>query len=298
MLENAKKFLKPAFDAVSKPGLGNPHTPYEAELMAKGAKPVAILGQSSIDQELQEAIENGQIIHIDSHEFESTFRIYCHPSQIESATRAADIYTQAMQSGDGIRQDDQEFLEKLHTSPVEDSANSSPLGRIADQIRNGLGNIVLDPESEAVRLGKGHIKAMRPLHVADLELDPDNKQKLETAVEEGEIAFVEYNATSVLNVFAQASHEAQGHELNARYYGDPDTAGYESLNPVESAKRIGELLGYTENDQSWFAGTKYTNPLINQIMTMTSDVRRWARKESMLMNAQETRTIAGPDGVS
>ena len=57
-----KTLLKPIFKAISKPGIGNPHTPYEAELMAIGAKPVAIMSPSDITPDLQLAIDKGDVV--------------------------------------------------------------------------------------------------------------------------------------------------------------------------------------------------------------------------------------------
>ncbi len=69
MHKSLKQMLKPVFDILAKPGLGNPHSPYEAELMTSGIKPVAFMGPEEVTPELQERINSGHIILVNEYEF-------------------------------------------------------------------------------------------------------------------------------------------------------------------------------------------------------------------------------------
>lgn len=88
-----------------------------------------------------------------------------------------------------------------------------------------------------------------------------------------------------VEVVAQASKIEEGRELFASYFLDPTSSSRAEY--AASIRRIGELLGYTENDTAWFLQSKYQNPLIRYLMASTMDLRAWARKECMLSAATE-----------
>jgi len=127
------------------------------------------------------------------------------------------------------------------------------------------------------------------------QTDPD----LEEAVQSGALSAVDFKSNMLVSVFAQADKQEEGRELFTRYFDqdldqDLDQNNqdhYETLDASAWHKRIGALLGFTENDQAWHSGEQYQNPVIHQLMTMTSDIRQWARKETMLMDADPNRTI-------
>ena len=66
-----RKVLKPVFKIIASPGIINPHTPYENELMIAGVKPVAILDSVDVCEKMKELVETGQIVLIGSYQFPS-----------------------------------------------------------------------------------------------------------------------------------------------------------------------------------------------------------------------------------
>lgn len=148
--------LKPLFKAVASLGLGNPHTPYEIELMEAGAKPVCIIESTDVSPKMSKLIQAGQIVHIGDYQFK------------------------------------------------------------------------------------------------------DKK----------------------LQVYAQSDKVEDGKELYARYYNDG--TGYPELDDTEEFKRVGKLLGYTDNDVLFATREKYQSPLINRLLVDTNDFRCKIRKEYML----------------
>lgn len=280
-----KKSLKPLFRLLAEPGLGNPHTPYEAELMVRGAKPVAILTPEDVTTEMSQAITNGHIIKIDEHGFEETHRIYYHPDEIDNAENAARILQQIYETKkyDSISTEGHEFLngfflKPLGDTPVHSSDNITPLAH-SYEIEHALYNGQIPSEVENIL--NGMLTALPPLHYV-----PESAPAiLENAIKEGTLKSVDIKNTQLIQVFAQANKKAEGEELNARYY--LDNHGYPELLPEEGSKRIGQLLGYTENDLNWHLGTKYQNPVIKNLMDRTEQLRHWARKELMLMEIPE-----------
>jgi hypothetical protein len=90
--------LKLIYNVLAKPGLGNPHTPNENEPMLAGAKPVSMTPAQNITTELQEAINRGDILKINEHDFEKKHKIYCHASELTNAEKAAQILEQSWRS--------------------------------------------------------------------------------------------------------------------------------------------------------------------------------------------------------
>lgn len=77
----------------------------------------------------------------------------------------------------------------------------------------------------------------------------------------------------------------KGRELFELYYAT-DWEALSDEDRVRGTKRIGELLGYTEQDTAFFMGEgAYGNPIINALLLLTAQPRRWARKEVMLLDA-------------
>lgn len=83
-----------------------------------------------------------------------------------------------------------------------------------------------------------------------------------------------------VQVYAQSNKIEEGKEIYARYYKNSE--GYPPLESEEAFKRIGELLGYTENDIALGLCKKYQNIFINAIMLKTNDWRCKIRKKYMI----------------
>lgn len=83
-------------------------------------------------------------------------------------------------------------------------------------------------------------------------------------------------------VYAQANKQKEGEELFSRYY-QGDKHNYPKV--VREAGRIGELLGFSKNDIAYFYGDKYQNAFVKALMRKTTKLRKYARKEVMLMNS-------------
>jgi hypothetical protein len=289
---NWKRVLKPVFEMAAKPGLFMPHSynlETEDELMIAGAKPVGIVGADEITAKMQEAINQGHIVHIGDHLAEFHSRIYCHPDEIEGARRVAKFFSC---EGQDISPEEIDFMFCFVGAPVgRDVKIEEAMHLNMRDNPDGIGNRAYDgqatPSMEALLAGS--IKAIEPLRYGHgLPVNDD----LERAVESDSLAAVDFKIESLIQVYAQADKVEEGKELYARYY--KDSKGYRRLDNVDECKRIGELLGYRENDTAIFVGEKYTNPLIRKVMDWTADARRWCRKEVMLMEAEDAKRGSAP----
>ena len=111
-------------------------------------------------------------------------------------------------------------------------------------------------------------------------IDPEIKKGLE----DGRYIRVDFNQKSTDFVLAQSENIEDGKELLSRYFNNNN--GYKPLEGNKWNERIGQLLGYTDNDIAWSNATKYQNPVIKMLMEKTSDIRHKARKIVMLHDAQ------------
>ncbi len=284
MISPLKRFLKPLFKALADPGLGLPHIPYEAELMIAGVKPVVIISPKNVTPDMQRAIDAGKIVKTGEKNLERRYRIYCHTDEIDNARKAAEIL-ETTNMCPSLEQET--FLNNFFETRFDQKFLSefSP-ARSWDEHADKLESSIFRGEKtrEIHQMLDGKRAALAPI----LFIEGKNDKDLEQAVKEGKIAATDLNAEElIVQVFAQASHIEDGKEVFARYYLSPEEHDYPRLSDKEAGKRIGKLLGYTENDIAWFTGEKYQSPLIEAVMTQTAPLRRWARKEVMLMDGPQ-----------
>lgn len=264
---NWKKFLKPLFALAANPGLGNPHTPYEDELMVAGVKPTALINKQFLTVEMQNIINSGHVVKIAEHCIEKTNRIYCGKEDVEAAKEVAELYDQ---KGDDFR---------LY-SEDEISLHCHFFSGAIQEYKNG---------TEHEGLLKGRVKGIFPKVCFD---GAEDIIKFDLLVKKGKIASVDFNSEDVMCVFAQADKIEEGKELSRLYYGPDDGEGHQ-----DASDRVGRLLGFTDNDVAWHLGTKYQNLFVIKLMERTNNVRSWARKEYMLMDApnlEERATVFSP----
>lgn len=274
--------LRPFLAAVASPGLGNPHTPYEAELMATGAKPVAIMNPKDVDTRMQEMIDNGSVVFIASNTFEKTERIYCIRDETENAKDIAGIITSCHQAGQPPNLEDarniKSFFLRPVTSPKETFKGAAAWQAESHKILMALRNGEMSPEVTAIL--KQEITALPPL----LVIEHDSALNiLDEEVNNNLLSSVDYKVEMPIAVYAQKDKVEDGKELYARYYKDNE--GYEELPGEDCAKRVGRLLGFTENDLAWHTGGKYRNHTVIKLMEATADFRQQARVKLMLMDA-------------
>lgn len=257
-----KHALKPLFKAIAKPYLGNPHTPYEAELMAAGAKPVAIMDKRGVTATMAKAIGDGHVVLIGEKEFTSEYRIYVHPSLINEANQAAQILQRHFQDQTRVTED---FVYQLLPS--------------FPGVINAFAKGVETPEM--TRMLSGEKMALGPIRV----VCEASNQRFEQAVSQEKILTANFKTTSLLQVYAQTNKIADGKEVFARYY-DNDK-GYEPMDNDEWTHRIGFLLGYTAKDVR-YAPTPWDKVVMKIV---PKSARAWARKEVMLMDAPRPSTL-------
>ncbi len=273
--------LRPFLAAVARPGLGNPHSPYETELMTAGAKPVAIMEPKWVDTRMQERIDNGAIVFIDTKTFVKTERIYCHRDEAENAKEFARIIASSHcarqpPSPEELRNLESFFLRPVKT-PKENFQNVASWHNKSFEILMALRNGKTPPE--VISILKQEITALPPLFVIE---DDTSLNILDDSVGNNLLSSVDYVTEITLSVYAQKDKVEDGKELYARYYKNGE--GYEKLSEKDAAKRIGRLLGFTENDLAWHTGEKYQNPVVLKFMEATQNIRQQARTKLMLMD--------------
>lgn len=280
-MSSLKKLLKPIFAAIAAPGIGLPHHEYETELMVAGIKPVIIISPEDVTPEMQNAIDKGLIVHIEGHQGIKTSRIYCHNDEIETAKDAAKILERAFGNNEIPTADEMSFLEDFFDKPIQKNP-PIPSSLKWHERSNAHLTAVLNHKitTEMHSMLGGELRALSPIDYLPAHM---NAHPLESALAEGKISAVDVKQKILVQVFAQANHIEDGKELYARYY--LDRHDYPELSDDEEEKRIGRLLGYSENDVAWFTGEKYQSPLLRILMHETAPIRRWARKELMMMDA-------------
>ena len=279
----ARKYLKSIFKAISKHGLGNPHTPYEAELLCAGAKSVAIMSPHDIDSTLQTKIDSGMIVKVGEEKFTKTYRIYHTPLVKEEAVKISRILEDYMNSKIEPGAEDVNKLVKFYKlSELDETAKdwAQILHSRMSVVKTALYERYKSPNMIAVL--EGTIPSLEPLRID--EGMPMNDE-LEQAVKRGQLGASDFQTHDLVQVYAQSSKTAEGKELFARYY-EVGVENYPPLDDYDSHKRIAQLLGFTDNDFAWFAGTKYQNPITKKIMFSTENIRKWARKQYLLSNVQ------------
>lgn len=289
-----KHILKPVFRAIASPGLGNPHD--ESPLMAAGAKPTAIMADNQISAQMKTQIENGHIIKIAEKSNTLTHRIYCHPSAHEDAQRAAHIAKNMFMGNANLNTpEDNLFFNSFFFQNIE--PNTQETTYIEDRPQcfgHEFELAVLDNNKTPTmqKMLNGEINAVLPINFNHGNLRDSD---FEDAVNNKSICAVDFSYSSSMSVYAQADRIEEGKELFARYFSNGQH-DYEPLSGDERNKRIGELLGFTENDIAWHLATKYQNPVILSLMNKTENIRRWARHECMMMDA-ENKTVTSHIGL-
>lgn len=241
--------LRPFLAAAARPGLGNPHNPYEIELMVAGAKPVAILGAYEIDTRLQRMIDNGFVVIVGEKDHAAPGTVYCLPEELDLA---------------------KDIVASLNTTQAYEYLTRPPYHfYMSDE--NGL------PTVENLENGSCRI-------VDCMDNYPDHFLKpFREAAAEKRIIGLDFHLIDKSYVLAQADRIEDGKELYARYFNSNE--GYPELSGKDWSKRIGSLLGFTENDLAWHTNEKYQNPFVLKFMEATADIRRQARIKLMLMDA-------------
>lgn len=263
MNDALKKILMPVFRHIANPGIGNPHSPYEAELMAAGVKPIAVVGTfQMLNEGLSQAIKSGKVVVVASKIFDRDYALFHHPSQKENAEKAVPIYQSYWLTGD-INEEQNQFLNSFVERPL--SLKTSLLQRYNSPIHN---------------LINGKMTCVQPVLNCDDFID----KRLAEAVENGSIESKKYTVRQKIIVLAQADKIDDARELYDRCYNEGKNSPTIEDNNEWNA-RIGKLFGYTDNDIAWSNGTKYQNPIIAKLMYATMDFRAWTRKEVMLNKA-------------
>ena len=278
-----KKLLKPVFAAIAAPGIGHPHGKYETELMVAGLKPVIIISPDTITPEMQAAVDKGQIVHIDDYHGIRTSRIYCQKNEINTAKDAAKILDKVFNNKEIPTIAEEKFLEGFFDHPIKNIPLSFSFSNWRE--RSAALEIAMfknQVTTEMHSMLEGKLLALSPFVYAP---ECQTANPLEPALAENKISAVDIKEKLLIQVFAQANRVEDGKELYARYYLDQHD--YPALPDSEGAKRVGKLLGYTENDTAWFTGEKYKSPLLRTLMYETAPLRRWARKEVMLMDGPQ-----------
>jgi hypothetical protein len=256
-----KAILKPVFEALAAPGLGNPHTPYEVELLAANVKKVAIVPQSiRQDQRLTPMFSYGDLVEVAHHKFDMDYSIYCHPEQSEDIKALCPILSDICTSQREASPEESAAIGKQFAGGV----NLQNFKVSAEQIEH------LDKERAPVLL--------RTFKGAVMEKQGDQSHVLEERVKNGTLARVDFKAANNIYVVANKDSLSDAQELDRLGYGKARVTDIKAHHA-----RIGELLGYTSNDIAWHSGEKYQNPFITKLMEATRSVRQYARKELMLM---------------
>ncbi len=125
------------------------------------------------------------------------------------------------------------------------------------------------------------IAGIKPvLFIANVEATPE----LQALIKNGSIVHIGDNYKNRTDVyeqfFAQKNKIKDGREVYARVC--KNGRGYPTLSEKEGAKRIGKLLGYTDNDIALATREKYQRSLTRKILRHTQNIRRWARKKYLL----------------
>lgn len=279
---NLTKFLlKPLFDVLAKPGLQAPHERYETELMLAGKKPAMIttwpLKDTKLGQytKLQPLIDNGSIVVIGTITAQLGRHIICNSEHLESSYRFADL-ERKIKSRSTCTDDEMDFYRAFRKNAMGTATINEFIERY---------NHPQKTRRETDLLLTGKIGATVPISTGvNLKGIPIKTKKM---VESGSLhATLIDNLVATSVVISPKSFVDAGKELFARYFNDNE--GYETLSGDEWIKRIGELLGYSPADTEFFIRVKSTPPseytAFDRILFATSDLRKYARAQSLLMD--------------
>ena len=322
---NWKMPLKPLFSLIAKPGLGNPHASYEIELLRAGVKPVAIAGREEVDA-LKSEIDNGKILIIDTYMTPPQNVQFFFLPENQAIIENLMVISQKIHDDEPC---DFNEIEKIHEL-FERPSTLKTRGREAElawhsQRYTTIGSLLLtNPKDQKARisaienidhLNVDHItvkmiqdKELPFAVIIDTPLSKDLEHNpFQNAINENRIQTKTYSLKHWLTkeptyVLAQADKIEQGRMLFDMYFNQIDPTHIKIMEdngaPAKKInhewnKTVGKLLGYTDNDINWHMGAhKYQNPLILKIMQASESLRRWARKEIMLMDAKKPSSPA------
>jgi len=271
--------------------------------MLAGVKPAAFMDVKEVSTSMQGAIDNGSIVKIGESHFLRKDRIYCDPSDIDDAKKAASILGN-MHQGSFPSVEDTNFVNGFFAPARQIDIDwqgpykkNNPKVKIETSLQRGI-------KTPAVHaLINGDVKVIDPVFIGSMKVEDISGQyeedlkggikdeDLEAAVKAGRLAKVDIETRSTTAVFAQASKTEEGRELFDRYYGSDEKS--EDLEYEEWHARIGQLLGFTKEDVDHFLGRGiYTTPVLKPLMDNTINFRSWARKEYMLMCAEDNKLSA------
>lgn len=252
-----KKLLMPLFRALASLGLGNPHTPYENELMLAGVKPVAIISKRDMSSDIEKAIAKNQIVIAGEKEINNSFKLLYLPHIEQEAQKAASIYSSFLNTGK-ISYEGNQFLNSFIGPSLSGEFNQDSLS--------------------INKLLTGKVTSLEPTPSVIIKNEYIDLYKAE---EKGSINSVEFNVSRNVIVLAQYNKRSDGEEVYDRYYNDGKNSP-KIENDDEYEARIGKLLGYTDNNIAWRLGTKYQNKQIHRLLSQTRDIRCKARKLCLL----------------
>lgn len=282
MFKSFRPLLIPFFRLAASPGIGNPHTPYEEELMLAGVKPVAIIDGKGISTELQAAIDKNHITHISTQKFENKHRIYCKADDLDMTRQACGIINNAWSTHKLPTKDELSFLSTVFNLDAEkEPSYYDVMPKLRQAVYNHIDVIYsgISPLDSILRMNNASSIFLPIKYVENFTVDSE----LEEYTKRNNLKFVEFSDPQSIFVLAQSDKIEEGKELSSRYYNEGE--GYSELNGRELNSRIGELLGYTKNDIAWSNATKYHNPLIKKFMYSTMEWRSKARKAVMLYDS-------------
>lgn len=271
-----KKALMPLFRLLAKPGINNPHTSYEAELMVTGAKPLAIMLMSDLTDELNAKITNGDIIVVGRKQLLHKYRLYYHPSQSEKACKASKIYAESWTTGK-ITEEENKFLETFINKPLTDIA----LPDTSKRLKSTFGK-----QNVAQMLIEGVVGCTAPIQYTDSA----SESPLDVLARNNQISYREFELNNDVVILAQKNNIQDGMEFIQSYYENREKF-IDSRDANEFHKRVGKLLGYTDNDIALANSTKYNSRLIKFVLKETNNIRRFARKEVLIADHLRTPKI-------
>lgn len=277
-----KKFLKPIFDAIAKPGIIGPHTGYEADLMLAGVKPLGVFWkryQADEVLKLDKAAEQGFLIRGEfTRPVKETYHFYTLPGKENEACNMQRLVLEANWNDD---------------MPEEEKSKNLTLCKefkLHSPYRFEAGNIQL--EQAVLELTRGVRSAISLLDCLVTENKLSGvKATLDEAVAKGTITCTKKEISGISDrfiIYGQHGQEDNMKELarTMRIYFD------DSLPEKYNSLYEGRLLGFTENDvRLWANGPSKAGSTTRYIMEHTNSLRRWCRVQSMLMDAPRGRKI-------
>jgi hypothetical protein len=248
-------------------GIGAPYGDYEQQMMAAGHKPTLIASPKLIEPALQEAIDNGTVVQVQTTTLDFIYRFYCAHQHLQMAQYLSGLYQQLRAKPETVAPEDHQMCREYFQKALTPPGKSEP-----DKSFWSYADIATDEEVKS--LLDGHVSILPKPQRYHPQLV---NKALEEAVRKNKITFSEMYSTEIIAVYAQTNKIEEGKELAARYWHNEE--GYQSLPDKELLDRIGALLGYTKRDTDYFGQWQRgeINPAEQKIYDETADSRREAR---------------------